>query len=87
MTTTIQYKYATVNPEGLVMDFRYNKQMFTKEETAERALRQLIESYERAEARSIKSGDVDGAEFSFRYLTEILQWRVAKIKITFEVVG
>ena len=87
MRTTIQYKYATVNPEGLVMDFRYNKQMFIKEETAERALRQLIESYERAEARSIESGDVDGAEFSFRYLTEIRQWRVAKIKITFEVVG
>jgi hypothetical protein len=87
MTKTIQYKYATVNPEGLIMDFRYNKQMFVKEETAAEALRQLIEGYERAEARSRERGDVDDAEFCFRYLAEISQWRVAKIKITFEVVG
>ncbi len=84
---TVQYRYAAVNTEGLIMDFRYNKQMFTKEETAKKALGQLIKGYERAEAQSKERGDVDDAEFCSGYLAEIKQWRVTKIKITSTVVN
>lgn len=96
MKVETKFKYAAITPEGEILNMFTNKGMFSKRETAENNLKKWIE-----EARSHEKNSKIYGEYHPEYLELCLKdeehfrkqaemfkaCRVAKIKITLEIVG
>jgi hypothetical protein len=96
MKIDTKFKYAAITPEGEILNMFTNKDMFSKKETAENNLKKWIEEakFHEKNAKAYGESYPEYVEFclkteeQYRKQAEMFEaCRVARIKITLEVVG
>lgn len=96
MRIDTKFKYAVITPEGEILNMFTNKDMFSKKETAENNLKKWIEEAKSHEENAKEYGESNPEYLEFclkaeeQYRKQAVMFeacRVAKIKITLEVVG